>query len=55
AGKLTYGQLPALEIAEGVFLAQSAAIMRYLGKKNGLYPADDVAAAIVDGVIDEVS
>lgn len=43
-----------LEVAEGVFISQSAAIMRYLGKKTGLYPADDLTAAIVDGVIDEV-
>jgi glutathione S-transferase len=43
-----------LEVQEGVFIGQSAAIMRYLGKRNGLYPRDDVAAAVVDSIIDEV-
>jgi glutathione S-transferase len=54
AGKLPFGQLPVLEVEEGVFIAQSAAIMRYIGKKTGLYPLDDVKAALVDSIIDEV-
>lgn len=52
AGKLHYGQVPALEVAEGKILNQSCAIMRFIGKKTGLYPADDFQAAVVDSVLD---
>ena len=55
AGKLPFGQLPVLEVEEGVYIAQSAAIMRYIGKKTGLYPSDAVKAALVDSIIDEVT
>jgi glutathione S-transferase len=53
-GRLQFGQVPALEVREGVMLTQSAAILRYVGKKTGLYPADHEAAALVDAVIDQV-
>jgi glutathione S-transferase len=53
AGKLPFGQVPVLEVAEGTFIGQSAAIMRYLGKRSGLYPSDPIAAAVVDSIIDE--
>ena len=36
---LEFGQIPALEI-DGQLLTQSAAILRYLGKQHGYYPAD---------------
>ena len=54
SGKLSFGQVPALEVRENTVLVQSAAILRYVGKKTGLYPADPVSAAIVDAIIDEV-
>jgi hypothetical protein len=54
SGKLSFGQVPAMEVRENTVLVQSAAILRYVGKKTGLYPADPVSAAIVDAIIDEV-
>jgi glutathione S-transferase len=53
SGKLKYGQVPAFEAAEGQVITQSASIMRYVGKKTGLYPTDDIAAALVDSIIDQ--
>lgn len=54
SGKLPFGQVPLLELSTGDCLSQSAAIMRYIGKQTGLYPKDDdVAACLVDGIIDE--
>jgi glutathione S-transferase len=56
-GKLPYGQLPALQISEtGPLIAQSSAIMRFLGKVSGqpsLYPSCPATAALIDGIIDE--
>ena len=51
--KLSFGQVPALDVNEGTILVQSAAIMRYLGKLSGLYPSDPLLAAKVDAVMDE--
>jgi len=51
-GTLKYGQVPALQVGDGQVIAQSNAIMRYIGKKTGLYPADDLQAALVDSVLD---
>ena len=39
SGKFEFGQLPAVEI-DGVFYTQSAAVLRFLGKKYGFYPED---------------
>lgn len=47
-------QVPVMDIGDGTMIGQSAAIMRYLGKKTGLYPSDDVVAALVDSIIDHV-
>lgn len=61
SGKLAYGQIPVLEITEGVekkktVIAQSGALMRYVGKKTGLYPIEnDVEAAVVDSAVDHVN
>jgi len=52
SGKLKLGQVPAL-ISDGTQICQSNAIMRYLGKLTGLYPADNIAAANVDMLLDE--
>jgi len=54
SGKLPYGQLPVLQVDDGVYLAQSSAILRYVGKYAGLYPTEDlVQAAIIDSLLDE--
>jgi glutathione S-transferase len=44
-----------MDIGDGTIIGQSAAIMRYIGKKTGLYPTDDALAALVDSIIDHVS
>jgi prostaglandin-H2 D-isomerase / glutathione transferase len=46
-----YKQLPILEIDNEPF-AQSAAILRYVGKVTGLYPADPMEALMVDEIMD---
>eukprot|EP00981_Chlorochromonas_danica_P016029 scaffold15255_cov179-Ochromonas_danica.AAC.3 len=54
SGKLAFGQVPALQVNDSdVFLFQSAAILRYVGKFAGLYPEDDVQAALCDALIDQ--
>ncbi len=54
-GKLAFGQLPALEVADGQhMLFQSAAIMRYIGRYCGLYPLNNFElAAKIDALVDE--
>lgn len=56
-GKLVYGQVPALRVGTGPSartLGQSAAILKFVGKKAGLYPVDDdLLAAKIDGLMDE--
>lgn len=42
-----FGQLPVMEI-EGRTVAQSQALLRYAGKRAGLYPADAMQALLVD-------
>lgn len=50
--KLPLGALPVLAV-DGVVYAQSSAILRYAGKRGGLYPRDDDLAAMrVDEVMD---
>eukprot|EP00903_Cladosiphon_okamuranus_P011629 g10938.t1 len=48
---LPNGQVPILEV-DGFQLAQSMAILRYVGKLGGLYPTDDLTAAKVDAIMD---
>jgi len=58
-GSLPFGQVPILEIentdAEGVVststVSQTSAILRYMGKKAGIYPSNDVEALKVDEYI----
>lgn len=53
SGELPYGQVPALRSANGTLLAQSAAIMRMVGKMSStLYPEDIIEAAKVDAILD---
>jgi len=49
-----WGSLPILTLSDGTVIAQQRAILRFVGKKTGLYPTDDVAAALVDGIMDAV-
>ncbi|KAJ1423502.1 hypothetical protein B484DRAFT_451869 [Ochromonadaceae sp. CCMP2298] len=53
SGKLSFGQLPALQVGEEM-LFQSAAIIKYVGKQCGLYPrgGDDMLAARIDALLD---
>lgn len=51
--KCLYGQLPLLEI-DGQSFAQSMAILRYVGKITGLYPADPIEALRVDELLESV-
>ena len=44
------GQIPVLEVGD-VKLTQSHAMVRFFGKKGGLYPEDALAAAKVDMLI----
>jgi len=53
AVKCVFGQMPLLEM-DGQFFAQSMAILRYVGKVSGLYPADPVEALRVDELLDAV-
>ncbi|CAM9452571.1 unnamed protein product [Ectocarpus sp. 6 AP-2014] len=48
---LPNGQLPVLSV-DGFELAQSMAMLRYVGKLGGLYPSDDLAAAKCDATMD---
>ncbi len=53
-GLLPFGQVPILEIENGPTIAQSAAILRYIGRYAGLYPTEDFAqAAVIDSLLDE--
>jgi glutathione S-transferase len=51
AGKLEFGQIPALEI-EGRMYVQSMSILRMLGRKYGYYPEDVETGWRVDSTID---
>lgn len=54
AGKLPSGQVPTLEI-DGVLYGQSAALLRWAGRKAGLYP-DDLQLSIdgAEGVVADI-
>ena len=52
-GKYVAG-LPILKLPSGKEVTQSAAILRYIGKMGGLYPADLETALICDSAIDTV-
>lgn len=53
AGSFPFGSIPVLEI-DGEMIAESNAILRYVGKLGGLYPKDMKDACVVDMVMDAV-
>ena len=52
-GKYATG-LPILKLPSGKEVTQSGAILRYIGKMGGLYPADPDAALVCDSIVDTV-
>eukprot|EP00040_Diaphanoeca_grandis_P005180 m.31733 g.31733 ORF g.31733 m.31733 type:complete len:239 (+) comp16504_c0_seq1:78-794(+) len=52
SGFFKLGQVPCLEVDGKHQLVQSAAILRFIGKLGGLYPTDDLEAALVDTLLD---
>ena len=45
-------QVPCLELPDGTKMAQTYAILRFLGKRHGYYPTDDFEAQRVDELLD---
>eukprot|EP00695_Tsukubamonas_globosa_P002233 TRINITY_DN3340_c0_g1_i1.p2 TRINITY_DN3340_c0_g1~~TRINITY_DN3340_c0_g1_i1.p2 ORF type:complete len:229 (-),score=128.73 TRINITY_DN3340_c0_g1_i1:157-771(-) len=54
SGNLPFGQLPVL-VVDGVYIAQSIAIARYIAKRNGLAGDNDLEAALCDMIVDGVN
>ena len=55
SGNLEFGQLPVLQVGEK-FLAQSHAILRFVGLKYGYYPAQDPEACWrIDSTLDSLN
>ena len=53
AGKLSFGQVPLLEIDGKHQIVQTGSILRYLAKLSNLYPEDPLEAAKVDSIYDQ--
>jgi glutathione S-transferase len=53
SGKLTFGQVPLLEVDGKDQLVQTASILRYLAKISGLYPENPMLAAKVDAALEQ--
>jgi len=47
-----WGSVPVVELADGSKLAQGRAVLRFVGKHTGLYPADAVQAERCDELLD---
>lgn len=59
-GKLSFEQVPALQVTmkdeSDIFITQSAAIMRFIGRLAGpnvIYPVDLVQCAVIDSIVDQ--
>lgn len=52
--QMPYGGLPVLELPGRPALAQSNAILVYIGRQYGLHPADDFEAALHEGMMQHV-
>ncbi|XP_068671747.1 glutathione S-transferase-like [Montipora capricornis] len=52
SGRPPLGQMPFIVTPEGKCLAQSATIMKYICKKEGLSPADSFDEALADMIVD---
>lgn len=52
AGQLPYGQIPTLQLPNGLVLGQSCAIARYAARLASLYPESPTDAAKADAVVD---
>jgi glutathione S-transferase len=51
-GSTPWGSLPFIELTDGTVLGQSRAVHRFAGRAAGLYPPDQVQAALVDACMD---
>ena len=47
------GQMPVLELENGMKLHQSQPILRYLGKVHGYYPTDALDAFKIDAILED--
>ena len=52
--RMPYGALPVLELPGCPPLAHSNAILVLIGRRHGLHPADDVEAALHEGMMEHV-
>ena len=52
--QIPFGSLPALELAGKPTLAQSNAILVYIGRQHGLHPQDDLQAAYHEALMEYV-
>lgn len=53
-GSLPFGQLPVVSVGFQLHLAQSHAILRYLGRKYGMYQGTNEELARIDMIVDGV-
>ena len=51
--KMPSGQMPVLELENGMKLHQSQPILRYLGKVHGYYPTDALDAFKIDAILED--
>jgi glutathione S-transferase len=56
-GKVTppFGQFPYVETDDGACLAQSGTLVRWAGKKAGLYPAGEFAGYEAEALLDQIN
>lgn len=54
SGEFPNGQIPVL-VYKGKYMNESLAILRFVGKKTGMYPIDDEEAWACDAIVDYVN